>query len=108
MIRALFEQIAAPGKLKPLGLVEPLDWTSATLNRWTVFLSLLLFDQGHAVQYFYEPFLQQFDPELRKELGCLVYSTRDRLDIMVSRVDTVLREELEIEDGLARPPGLCS
>jgi hypothetical protein len=26
------------------------------------------FDEGHAVQYFYEPFLHAFDPELRKEL----------------------------------------
>jgi hypothetical protein len=33
MIRALFEQVAAPTKLKPLGLVEPLDWTETVLNR---------------------------------------------------------------------------
>ncbi len=102
MIRALFEQIAAPGKLKPLGLVEPLDWASATLNRVDRVSFFATFDQGHAVQYFYEPFLQQFDPELRKELG-VWYTPPEIVKYMVSRVDTVLREELEIEDGLADP-----
>lgn len=33
MIRALFEQIAVPAKLRPLGLEEPLSLTAATLNR---------------------------------------------------------------------------
>ena len=32
------------------------------------------FEESHAVQYFYEPFLQAFDPKLRKELG--VWFTR--------------------------------
>jgi len=102
MIRALFEQIGAPGKLKPLGLVEPLDWASATLNRVDRAAFFATFDQGHAVQYFYEPFLQQFDPELRKELG-VWFTPSEIVRYMVSRVDTVLREELEIEDGLADP-----
>ena len=33
MIRALFEQVATPTKLGPLGLVEVLDWTGSVLNR---------------------------------------------------------------------------
>ena len=33
MIKALFEQVATPTKLGPLGLVEVLDWTAAALNR---------------------------------------------------------------------------
>ena len=102
MIRALFEQIAAPGKLKPLGLVEPLDWASATLNRVDRASFFSTFDKGYAVQYFYEPFLQQFDPELRKELG-VWYTPPEIVKYMVARVNTALREELEIEDGLADP-----
>ena len=60
------------------------------------------FEEGHAVQYFYEPFLQAFDPELRKELGVWYTPPRDR-PVQVARVDTVLREELGIADGLADP-----
>ncbi len=100
MIRALFEQVAAPTKLRPLGLVEPLDWASSALNRVDRSAFFSTFDQGYAVQYFYEPFLKQFDPELRKELG-VWYTPPEIVKYMVARVDTVLREELEIEDGLA-------
>jgi hypothetical protein len=102
MIRALFEQVASPGKLKPLGLVEPLEWAAAVLNRVDHLAFFTTFDQGQAVQYFYEPFLEQFDPELRKELG-VWYTPPEIVRYMVSRVDTVLREEMEIEDGLADP-----
>ncbi len=102
MIKALFEQVATPTKLGPLGLVEVLDWTGAALNRVdrTTFFSK--FEEDHAVQYFYEPFLQAFDPELRKELG-VWYTPQEIVQYMVARVDTVLREELDIEDGLADP-----
>ena len=100
MIRALFEQVSAPTHLKPLGLVEPLDWTEAVLNRVDRASFFSSFDDGQAVQYFYEPFLQQFDPELRKDLG-VWYTPPEIVKYMVARVDAVLREELEIEDGLA-------
>jgi len=33
MIKALFEQLATPTKLEPLGLVEVLNWTETALNR---------------------------------------------------------------------------
>lgn len=102
MIRALFEQVAAPTQLKPLGLVEPLDWTESVLNRVDRASFFSSFDEGQAVQYFYEPFLQQFDPELRKDLG-VWYTPPEIVKYMVARVDAVLREELEIEDGLADP-----
>ena len=59
------------------------------------------FEEGQeAVQYFYEPFLEAFDPELRKELG-VWYTPPEVVRYMVARVDTVLREELGIADGLA-------
>ncbi|PSF34546.1 DNA methyltransferase [Aphanothece hegewaldii CCALA 016] len=102
MLSALFEQIAAPSKLKALGLVEVLNWTGSALNRVRRDEFFNTFDEGQAVQYFYEPFLQAFDPELRKDLG-VWYTPPEIVKYMVSRVDTVLREELEIEDGLANP-----
>lgn len=102
MIRALFEQIATPTHLRPLGLVEVLDWAAATLNRVDRGAFFDRFEEEHAVQYFYEPFLKAFDPELRKELG-VWYTPPEIVQYMVARVDTVLREELDIPDGLADP-----
>jgi hypothetical protein len=102
MIKALFEQIATPTKLGPLGLVEVLDWTAAALNRVDRAAFFEKFLETHAVQYFYEPFLEAFDPELRKELG-VWYTPPEIVEYQVERVDTVLREELDIADGLADP-----
>jgi len=102
MIRTLFEQIATPSQLTPLGLVEVLDWTAAALNRVDRATFFTRFEEAHAVQYFYEPFLEAFDPELRKELG-VWYTPPEIVDYMVARVDTVLREELGRPDGLADP-----
>jgi len=102
MIRALFEQVATPTKLGPLGLEEVLDWTATALNRVDRANFFANFEEGHAVQYFYEPFLKAFDPELRKELG-VWYTPPEIVKYMVERVDTVLREELDLPDGLADP-----
>ena len=102
MISALFEQIATPSRLRPLGLEEVLDWTASVLNRVDRASFFEQFDQGQAVQYFYEPFLAAFDPELRKQLG-VWFTPPEIVRYMVERVDTVLREELDLPDGLADP-----
>jgi hypothetical protein len=102
MISALFEQIATPHKLGELGLVEVLDWTAASLNRVKRGEFFTRFEEEHAVQYFYEPVLEAFDPELRKDLG-VWYTPTEIVQYMVARVDTVLREELGLADGLADP-----
>jgi hypothetical protein len=100
MIQALFERVATPSKLKPLGLVELLDWTETVLNRIDRASFFSVFDQGQAVQYFYEPFLEAFDPKLRKELG-VWYTPKEIVQYMVARVDQVLKAELGLNDGLA-------
>jgi hypothetical protein len=69
MIASLFEQIATPGRLKPLGIDEVLDWAGGVLGRVDRPAFFRKFEEDHAVQYFYEPFLKAYDPELRKELG---------------------------------------
>jgi len=69
MISALFDQVATPAKLGPLDLVEVLDWTAAALNRVDHAAFFERFVEDHAVQYFYEPFLEAFDPDLRRQLG---------------------------------------
>ena len=101
MISALFEQLLVPSRLQPLGLVEVLNWTEGVLNRIEDPAAFVeKFTEGHAVQYFYEPFLQEFDPELRKQLG-VWYTPQEIVRYMVERVDTVLREELGVAEGLA-------
>jgi len=102
MIRALYEQVSTPTKLGPLGLEQVMDWAGEALNRVAREEFFRRFQEEHAVQYFYEPFLEAFDPELRKELG-VWYTPPEIVKYMVERVDTVLREELNIADGLANP-----
>jgi hypothetical protein len=101
-ISVLFEQVAIPSRLKPLGLDQVLDWTEAVLNRVDRAAFFARFEEDHAVQYFYEPFLEAFDPDLRKDLG-VWYTPPEVVEYMVMRVETVLRQELGIEDGLADP-----
>ncbi len=100
VIAALFEQLSMHSRLRSLGLVDVLDWTAATLNRVDRAAFFDHFEEEHAVQYFYEPFLEAFDPELRRELG-VWYTPPEIVRYMVARVDTVLRDELGIADGLA-------
>ena len=99
-IQTLFQQLTAPQHIKQLDLVEVLDWTGNTLNRIDAAEFLKRFDDGEAVQYFYEPFLKAFDPKLRKQFG-VWYTPAEVVDYMVARVDYALREELGIADGLA-------
>jgi hypothetical protein len=107
ILRKLFHEAADPGQLDALTLSEVLDWAAAALNRVDRAAFFARFREGQAVQYFYEPFLEAFDPLLRKELG-VWYTPTEIVQYMVARVDTVLREELHIVDGLADPGCTCS
>ena len=101
-VDTLFQRIATPQSLKPLGLEEPLSWAAAALNRVDRTTFFARFEETDAVRYFYEPFLAAFDPELRKEMG-VWYTPREIVRYMVERVDHVLRTELGLADGLADP-----
>ena len=100
VLRALFQQISDPGRLQPLGLVEVLDWTSTALDRVDREAFFARFNEGEAVPYFYEPFLEIFDPDLRKQLG-VWYTPAEVVRYMVARVDRALKDDLGISDGLA-------
>ena len=100
VLRALFQQLSDPGRLQPLGLVEVLDWTSAALDRVDRDAFFDRFNEGEAVPYFYEPFLEAFDPDLRKQLG-VWYTPTEVVRYMVARVDRALKDDLGIADGLA-------
>ncbi|MGO8684368.1 MAG: type ISP restriction/modification enzyme [Thermoleophilia bacterium] len=102
ILQKLFYDFSNPGALGTLHIDEVLDWAGEALNRVDRTSFFSTFEQSHAVQYFYEPFLEAFDPELRKELG-VWYTPPEIVTYMVERVDQVLRSELNITDGLADP-----
>ncbi|MCY3816541.1 MAG: N-6 DNA methylase [Gammaproteobacteria bacterium] len=100
VLAALFQQLSQPGRLQPLGLVEVLDWTAAALDRVDRQTFFSRFNESEAVPYFYEPFLEAFDPDLRKQLG-VWYTPSEVVRYMVARVDRALKDDLGIPEGLA-------
>lgn len=100
IIRKLFHELTEPGKLEDWKLDEVLGWAGDVLNRTDRQQFFSTFNDAEAVQYFYEPFLEQFDPDLRKQLG-VWYTPPEIVKYMVERVDQVLKNDLKIEDGLA-------
>jgi Type ISP C-terminal specificity domain/N-6 DNA Methylase len=100
VMRELFERIAIGNQLEMLDIRKPLEWAEATLRRtqWEPFAAS--FAHGDAVQYFYEPFLEAYDPTLREQLG-VWYTPREIITYQVARVDRLLREELRLPLGLA-------
>ena len=106
VLRALFQQLSDPGRLQPLGLVEVLDWTAAALDRVDHAAFFARFHEGEAVPYFYEPFLEAFDPDLRKQLG-VWYTPVEVVRYMVARVDRALKDDLGIPEGWLRRTSMC-
>ena len=98
VLQALFQQVSAPSRLQPLGLVEVLDWTAAALDRVDRSAFFDRFSEGEAVPYFYEPFLEAFDPDLRKQLG-VWYTPPEVVRYMVARVDRRSRTTLASPTG---------
>ena len=96
----LFHQLTNRGTLRQLKLLDVLNWTEAALERVDPDTFLNRFDEGEAVQYFYEPFLEAFDHKLRKDLG-VWYTPREVVQYMVARADRALRDDLGIAKGLA-------
>ncbi|HYD70249.1 type ISP restriction/modification enzyme [Azospirillum sp.] len=100
VLRTLFENVCTPGALGSLEMGEVLDWAAHSLCRVDDRAFFARFSEEHAVQYFYEPFLEAFDPDLRRQLG-VWYTPPEVVDYMVARVDRVLRDDLGIPRGLA-------
>lgn len=99
MVRVLFAQLATPTTL-PVGLDEVLDWTEEVLGRVDREHFFSSFESSSAVQYFYEPFLAEYDPELRRELG-VWYTPPEVVRYMVARVHQALVDDLGLKLGLA-------
>src|SRR4051812_19595642 len=110
----LFHEFRHPTRLKELGLAVHLDQAQATLERVvheTFFARFVMpgvrpererrhETASNAILYFYEPFLEAFDPELRKQLG-VWYTPQEIVTYQVRKVDRLLREELGCDRGFA-------
>jgi hypothetical protein len=109
-LNALLHDIRHPARMKHLGLDEHLDRAVATLNRVDrkVFRSRMNFptiDEQTAIAaitYFYEPFLESFDPQLREDLG-VWYTPPEIVQYQVRRIHYLLKSELGRPRGLADP-----
>ena len=100
VVGALFHAIMSPDFSRS-GFERLLDGATAALNRVSNKDKVLGgMDTNLAIQHFYEPFLAQFDPALRREMG-VWYTPPEIVRYMVERTDRVLRNELGIADGLA-------
>jgi len=91
ILRTLFIQLTDSRKIRALNLEEVLDWTEECLARVDRTSFFARYDMGDAVQYFYEPFLADFDPELSKDFG-VWYTPPEMFRYMVGSVDQALRE----------------
>lgn len=101
VLRKLFGEVSDPGALNSIQLQEILNLAGEALNRvQPAFFET--FRDDEAVAYFYEPFLEAFDPDLRKDLG-VWYTPKQIVHYMVERVDHLLRTELDQPLGLASP-----
>ena len=93
-------EAAEPGALNSIQLQEILNLAGEALNRvQPAFFET--FREEEAVAYFYEPFLEAFDPQLRKDLG-VWYTPKEIVQYMVERVDHLLRTELASPWGWRR------
>ncbi|TGE20117.1 type ISP restriction/modification enzyme [Hymenobacter elongatus] len=100
VMQVLFEQVGTTSFLKNVKLRDLLDRTDLVLARVNRARFFGKFAETEAIQYFYEPFLEAYDPQLRKELG-VWYTPPEVVRYMVARVDWALRTQLNIPDGLA-------
>ena len=100
VMQVLFEQVGARSFLKRVNLRDLLDRTDLVLARVNRGRFFKRFAEAEAIQYFYEPFLEAYDPQLRKELG-VWYTPPELVRYMVARTDWALRTQLNIPDGLA-------
>ena len=106
----LFYEFRHPDRLAELGLAPHLDRAVATLGRVdrSVFFNRFSYstlDAGAtapatAITYFYEPFLEAFDPDLRKELG-VWYTPPEVVQYQVRKIDRLLRDHLNCPHGFA-------
>ena len=88
-----------PGVVGRPGIESLLEGIAGVLRRTDQKGLAEQFD-GQAIEYFYEPFLAEYDPALRDSLG-VWYTPPEIAAYQVARADRHLREDLHVKGGLA-------
>src|ERR1017187_3587648 len=114
-LAGLYYEFQNPRRIHELGLRPHLDLATETLHRVDTDAFFRRFqlpsvkphsgpepggEAAAAIIYFYEPFLEAFVPEVRKNLG-VWYTPREVVHYQVRTVDRLLREELGCDRGFA-------
>jgi hypothetical protein len=111
----LFHEFRHPTRIRELRLAKHLDLATEVLGRVVTGAFFARFrpptvsaraegteheTASSAILYFYEPFLEAFDPELRQQLG-VWYTPVDIVRYQARRIDHLLRTELGCDRGFA-------
>jgi hypothetical protein len=88
-----------PALIRRCNLKQHLDAVARVLM-WTDRSRFVDRFDGGAIEYFYEPFLREFDATLRGKLG-VWYTPREIAEYQVARADHHLKADLGIADGIA-------
>lgn len=108
-LAGLFHEFRNPTRLRALNLEQHLDRATDTLNRvdLSIFRQKMTFPSlndgdvaSAAMTYFYEPFLEAFDPALKKAMG-VWYTPPEVVRYQVRKAHTLLKEQLGRPLGLA-------
>ncbi|MFC3605512.1 N-6 DNA methylase [Deinococcus soli (ex Cha et al. 2016)] len=102
VITLLLDEVNTKRKLTQLDLTGPVSRAIDLLRRVDAEPFLQSFQNGEAVTYFYEPFLDAFDPQLRKDLG-IWYTPHEIIRYQITHVHQLLIDQLNIPQGLLDP-----
>lgn len=95
----VLHEAVRPALIRRCNLIDRLDATARVLA-WVDREAFIEAFDGGAIEYFYEPFLAHFDPQLRDRLG-VWYTPSAIAAYQVARVDHHLRHDLGLAAGLA-------
>lgn len=102
VISLLLDEVNTPRKLTRLDLRAPVDRAVDVLRRVDAEAFLKPFQEGEAVTYFYEPFLDAFDRQLKKDLG-IWYTPHEIIRYQIGQVHGLLQTHLNRPLGLLDP-----
>lgn len=93
----ILNSIDQDGILKKLSLTSEIDYKKCLITQDKKCLDKYIKDP---YVYFYENFLESYDPELRKKMG-VYYTPLPIVDFIVKSIDEILKEKFNKSAGLA-------
>jgi hypothetical protein len=99
VIASLLHDVSNPTLVRRANLDTHMRAVARVLN-WVDRAEFEVQFNSAAIEYFYEPFLTAFDPDLRAKLG-VWYTPREIAEYQVARVDQDLKAEFGLASGIA-------